>query len=1225
MMAMFLYSFTLVPPSAAVASIIGQFSGLRHQEIVIAQGSRLHLYRPDQAAGKLVEIVSCDVYGVIRTIMPFRVAGASKDFVIVGSDSGRIAILEYKPEHTRFMKVHLETFGKTGVRRVVPGQFLAVDPKGRATMIASVEKNKLVYILNRDSAANITISSPLEAHKARQLLFDVVGLDVGYENPIFAALEVDYSECDLDPSGRAHEEVQKKLTYYELDLGLNHVVRSWTEVVDRHANFLMAVPGGADGPSGVLVCTEGFITYRHAGKPAHSVPIPRRRTPFDDPTRKRVIVSGVMHKMKAAFFFLLQTDEGDLFKLTIDYGVHGVTEMRIKYFDTTPIAKSLNILKSGFLFVAAEGGPHMFYQFEKLGDEDDEIEFLSGDYAKGPMTSYPTAYFSPRPLENLVLVDVLNSLNPLISADVSNLTGDEAPQIHALAGQGARSSFRTIQHGLDVTEIVASELPGEPTAVWTTKLTAGDEFDAYIVLSFTNGTLVLSIGETVEEVTESGFISSAPTLAVQQLGENSVVQVYPKGIRHISFEKEVTEWEAPLHSAIVAATTNSRQVVIALSTSEIVYFELDEDGQLNEYQDRQAMGAPVTAMSVGDVPEGRVRNSFLAVGCRDQTVRIISLDPENTLESLSVQGLTAPPSALRILSMPNSTLFESSQILDGNSTLYLHLGLENGVYLRAVLDSITGQLSDTQTQFLGTKAVKLFKVPMQGQPTILAISTRSWLAYMHGASFKVTPLVYEPLEFGWGFCSEQCLEGVVGVEGSNLRIFTMENLTENIKQDLIPLSYTPRRLARNPVHGIFYVVEADNNTLSSGVKEELIAQSRKEFVELPVEDFGNPRYSHKWASCVEVVDALVREKTQKIEFEDGEAAFSIAVCSFSASPKHLRGDDEDEDEEEEQERMEDGEKDVYVVVGTGRVQSLIPKKMSAGYIHVYRAINEGKTLEFVHKTELEEAPLSMSEFQGHLLVGVGRSLRIYDMGIKQLLRKAEYRSRNFTNIVSVNTSFNRVVVGDMQQSVTYLTYDKQEHRFLPFADDVVARHTTCATMLDHSTTVGGDRFGNLWVVRAGEKISRDADVDDGSHLANMRGYLDGAPSRLDLVSHFYAQDIPTSVHKTQLVPGGREVVLFTGLQGSIGVLAPFSAKEDVDFFQQLEALLRAEESISLVGRDHLVYRGVHVPVKATVDGDLCEQFVLLNADAKRKIAGELERTPREVERKIAGMRTRYAF
>lgn len=51
-----------------------------------------------------------------------------------------------------------------------------------------------------------------------------------------------------------------------------------------------------------------------------------------------------------------------------------------------------------------------------------------------------------------------------------------------------------------------------------------DEFDAYIIVSFVNATLVLSIGETVEEVTDSGFLGTTPTLSCSLLGEDALVQ-----------------------------------------------------------------------------------------------------------------------------------------------------------------------------------------------------------------------------------------------------------------------------------------------------------------------------------------------------------------------------------------------------------------------------------------------------------------------------------------------------------------------------------------------------------------------------------------------------------------------------------------------------------------------------------------------------------------------------
>ena len=74
------------------------------------------------------------------------------------------------------------------------------------------------------------------------------------------------------------------LTYYELDLGLNHVIRKWSDETDRNANMLIpgasrficcthrqpshchvvfaAVPGVPDGPGGVLVLAENWVIYR---------------------------------------------------------------------------------------------------------------------------------------------------------------------------------------------------------------------------------------------------------------------------------------------------------------------------------------------------------------------------------------------------------------------------------------------------------------------------------------------------------------------------------------------------------------------------------------------------------------------------------------------------------------------------------------------------------------------------------------------------------------------------------------------------------------------------------------------------------------------------------------------------------------------------------------------------------------------------------------------------
>jgi splicing factor 3B subunit 3 len=60
--------------------------------------------------------------------------------------------------------------------------------------------------------------------------------------------------------------------------------------------------------------------------------------------------------LQGAFFFLLQSEDGDLYKVTIEHEDEEVRSLKIKYFDTVPVASSLCILKSGFLFAASEFG-----------------------------------------------------------------------------------------------------------------------------------------------------------------------------------------------------------------------------------------------------------------------------------------------------------------------------------------------------------------------------------------------------------------------------------------------------------------------------------------------------------------------------------------------------------------------------------------------------------------------------------------------------------------------------------------------------------------------------------------------------------------------------------------------------------------------------------------------------------------------------------------------------
>jgi splicing factor 3B subunit 3 len=303
---------------------------------------------------------------------------------------------------------------------------------------------------------------------------------------------------------------------------------------------------------------------------------------------------------------------------------------------------------------------------------------------------------------------------------------------------------------------------------------------------------------------------------------------------------------------------------------------------------------------------------------------------------------------------------------------------------------------------------------------------------------------------------------------------------------------------------------------------------------------------------------------------------------------------------------------------------MMPKKCSAAYIRVYEFSEDGRELSLVHKTPVEEVPLAMVSFDGRLLAAVGRTLRLYDIGLKQLLRKGE-TVLDLNNIVSLEVQGHRLVAADIRNSLNFLVYKPAINQFVLFADDTVQRHVTTTLMLDYETVAAGDKFGNVFLLRCSRRASRMSDEDDqGIMLKIQEPSLNSAPNKLLLVAHFYVEDVPTSLHLSSFVVGGTNAIVYTGIQGTIGAFIPFLSKQDAQFFQQLESLMRKEDA-SLTGRDHLVFRSYYAPNKAVIDGDLCERFAVLPAAKQESIAAELDRSPREVEKKIAELRLHSVY
>jgi splicing factor 3B subunit 3 len=1178
-------------------------------------------------------------------------------------------------------------------------------------MVASIEKRKLVYVLNRDSSGNVTIASPLEAHRPRTIVFDLAGVDNGYDNPIFASLEVQYLEVEemVEQEKRRKEEgstedddvdvgqygdgFTKQLAYYELDLGLNHVSRRWATTVHRTACCLAAVPGGADGPSGVLVGGEDYIEYVHEGMAAPTVDgingskpkrlicaVPRREL---HPSSKGLLIThmAVLRQKKGKFFALAQSELGDVYKITLQLSKDDktvVTGMTVCLLDTLPVGNGLNISKLALLFVPAEFGDHGLYQFDAIDIEDSAVKctsqetisaFLAScqsndvedaelEFYSSPQNAASVApTFKPTVLKNLHKVFSLDSLAPVTSVLVGELAGNEvSPQLYALCGRGPRSSLRVLRHGLSVTELAVSQLPGVPGAVFNVRddkiAKNGVFYDRYIVVSFADATLVLSVGETVEEMgKESGFLTTEPTLACSALGGGGeqgggIVQVYPGGVRHIQ-RGSVSQWHVPGIKKIECASANESQILIALVGGELIYFEFDPmSGNLTEAATRD-VGADVSSLDVGMVTKGKSRSLFAAVGCRDSTVRLLSLAPGSLLEQKSSTALGN--------TRPHSVALSTDIGGDGGGEITLTVGLDDGSALRAGVDAVTGAISTSPSRrFLGARPVAVSRVVLEGSPSTLLLSSRPWIGRAGKGRHAMAPLSYAPLDHGCSFSNEAVREGIVATSGKTLRIMSVGGSGGNdvilgaeddeaFNSNRVGLRYTPRqmcllsaKISESSRRIVLAVVESDTNDVGEEAKKALgfdatgkskgsskkkekdgdgmdmdedsddenaNVEEKKEDGDENEDDEENdaarktpirgpvPSKQGCWGSCVRLVDPTDGCSTLDcVEMDRNEAALCCASVRF-----HSRG----------------GES--LLAVGTVTGMTMNPLRYGSSHVVLYRIVN-GERLQLLHRTKVEDGPvLSLVHFQGRLLVGIGQTVRLYEMGKRQLLKKCELRGIP-TMVKTLQAAGDRAFVGDMMQSMQFIRYDATSNRLVLVAKDNNPRPITCQELLDINTVAVGDKFGNVSILR----LPRGADVgaiDVTGTRALWDSSREDATPKLETLCTYHVGEVVTGMTRASLVAGGAESLIYVTVTGRVGAFVPFTSRDDVEFYSSLEGFLR-QDVLRPTGRDPQEYRSYYAPIKHVIDGDLCDAYNLLPYDEKQKIAERLDRTVGEVVKKL---------
>jgi splicing factor 3B subunit 3 len=541
-------------------------------------------------------------------------------------------------------------------------------------------------------------------------------------------------------------------------------------------------------------------------------------------------------------------------------------------------------------------------------------------------------------------------------------------------------------------------------------------------------------------------------------------------------------------------------------------------------------------------------------------------------------------------------------------SLYLHIGMEGGRIERLAVDAVSGDLSDSRPRFLGTKPIRFLRIHIEGsrqQPAVMALTSRAWLCYNYQSRYKQDPLIYDSLDYISDFSYADNPHGLAAISGRSLKLMSLEHLGQLFHESSAPLLYTPKRFAHIPGSHDLVIVEADYKEYNEAEKSQLSSSSTTAAddiaegmsvdevapsVPVQIRDIVPPK-SNKWASCMRIFDVKRNVTKSVLELSDNEATVSVTTVCFCQHSE-----------------------EVFLIVGTVKDLQQHPKRFSGCSLHVYRSLDDGQMIQLVHQTEIEDIPYAMIEYHGKLLVGVGRHLRLYDMGKKKLLKKSENKSFP-TAIVRLQVMEDRIFVGDVSQSVMFVKYRPQENTLSIFADDSVPRFITCMCAVDYNTVACGDKFGNVFVLRLPESANEELQVSGAAANLWGQGLDSGAANKVEVVAHYFLGELPTAMCFNQMKFEGSKVLMVSTITGGLHALIPTRLKTETHLFMQLEMFMRREYH-SLCRRDHLLYRSYYAPVKNVIDISLCERYMQLPVLKQREFAEGLELTPTVIVKKL---------
>lgn len=1123
----YLYIATSQKPTSVTASVECNFTGPFDQNLIVARGNNLEI-QTLRADGLFLE-KSISLFGRVACIESYRLNGASQDLLFILTQKKHYCVLGWDSASSspivRIAGNLKDRFGKD----CEMGYRVFIDPDNR--MIGILIHEGQLKIFPMDNGA---LRDPFDVRLDVLRPLDIKFL-AGFSRPTICVLYEDNRKTRYVRT--FHVDVRDR----ELSNG------PWNQFIAEKGSRLLIPMTSNIG--GVVIVSETTITYTNGAKNVQSVVIEYTQIC----AYGKVDAIGSRH--------LLGDHKGNLYILVLIIQGNTVTSIAVDNLGATSIPLTLNHLENGVVFVGSCYGDS---QLIKLNSDPNSF----GSYVETLQT--------------------YTNIGPIV--DMTIISGDRQGQSHVVTCSGGylNGSLCIIRSGIGIHEQASMELQGLK-GVWSLRQNESEVFDKFLVQSYIGETRVLAIqDEELGEVENtSDFMTNQQTLYCGNVLGGLIVQV--TSTRVILIEtitwKSVFEYEVP--AAIVLASGNLHQLVLALSGGILIYLEVDTSSNTLVWKASVELDHDVACLSLRpiDVVPSDTSNMIIEDSSSSSItpgishILTVGMWTDSTVRFLALPSLQE----MHRIQLVNEMQIRDVLMVKLGKFIYLLLGMGDGALIFYQLDQGDDgslALSNRRKVVLGTHPVTLSCFYSNAALCVFAACDSPTVIYNNNDKVLFSVVNIHEVVSMTSFHSELFPESLCLVSEDKFMIGNIDSI-QKVHIQKIPLDSVPRRISHNETAGILAVC-----------LEKTISQQHGEETNYFIGSFDD--------STLLNVDMY--------QLDVLEQALSCTSCVFEDLP---------------------GKE--FIVVGTAYMvaQEIEPSK---GRILVFEIL-EDKKLSLLTERETKAAVFTLAPLNGKLVAGVGSKVFVYKIVVKdeegvvmsgQPTLHQDCGHHGHILALYLKTHGDFILVGDLLRSMTLLRFKSEDGLLEEVARDFNSNFMRSIEILGDGDDyfLGTDDSGNIFTMKrrldaATEeeraKLESQGDIHLGDYINTIRqGSLTKQPDA-DLVKAS-SESSPASASQQSLInavtgtPSQSSSYLFGTITGSIGTILTLS--EDVyNFFAALERSVKSVSS-GFAGLSHADWRSFanerrSTPQKNIVDGDLVESFLDFNRETQELIVKQL--------------------